>query len=210
MSELGDAVHSGSAARHYTVGTVAQVPFPELNSSTKQRLSLLAQDCVAARREVLSLRPTSAGAFRPALLQPETTSLLHASKQVAAKLAKSFRKILLATKEIEALVQSAYALEKSTCTYIEASAGVHPLDLPNAALDLELVTSLWQLEDDALVDRCKQIAGASRNITKKAWWADRRVEIISAAVGVNAEEIIRLIEEGKILPESQRNTPKYL
>jgi hypothetical protein len=195
---LGDAVHSGSAARHYTVGTVAQVPFPRLSAADSGRLAELATRCVRSRRQLLSANPTNAGTWSPPLLSVRNGSLDKATRDLNRVWAGQVRDILTATVEIEEIVQRAYGLDEETRLYVESVAGRHPLKQPQGNVPANIISDLWRLSEEELVDRCKEIAGASRAVTKNAWWADRRLELMSTALGLNAETLLHAVEDGQL------------
>ena len=193
---LGDAVHSGSAARHYTVGTVAQAPFPRLTTSDIETLEGLARICVQSRRRLMSYGPTVSGAWMPSLLSVDAESIEDAAIALNHAWAEEVRQILRGTRQIEQLVQDAYGLDEADRAYIETSAGAHPLTAPRRDVSIDDIRRLWVLSEEALVDACKELAGASRAVTKNSWWADRRIELIAGAVGAGADVLLDAVEQG--------------
>ena len=76
---------------------------------------------------------------------------------------------------------------------IRESCGYHPCEHPSKGCDDLDVSQLYELQMDALVDSVATTLGGGRFITKKSFYADRRIELISHALHRNPRDIIKAI-----------------
>ena len=188
----GDAVESGSAARHYTVGSLAKCPFPTLAQPRSEAMARAANRAVRATREILAGSPTAAGPVRSVQL------LSHAGEPLAAISRKETQRrfalietILEATAELEALAGEAFDHSSEIRALAVANSGIHPCARPQRKLDERLVVELMNLPEDELVDLVARERGFSRSVSKKTWYADRRIELLCAYFDAHPTSVIQ-------------------
>jgi len=174
----GDAVTSGSAARHYTVGNLARCPVPSWGESVKTILGAAAKQCVAATRSLLACSLTASGPIRAyAIHRCSGTPLSELSMKEGARRLEAIKALLDTTAVIETEVALAFGSESGVADFVDANAMIHPCRRPRRSLNPEEVCALLRLDEEAIVDRVAAERGSSRAISKKTWYADRKVEL---------------------------------
>ena len=195
----GDAVESGSAARHYTVGSVGRAPCPRFSERSIRILETATTECVHATRELLAASPNAAG---PVASYPiwrwHGSSIDAISEQESARRFSLWKRILDASARVEAVVPSSFAEAHVVRQFVESNSGVHPCGRANGELDPEAVGELLAMEEEALVNHVSWRLGHSRSVSKKTWYADRRVELASAYFGAHPNSVIKAALEAGV------------
>ena len=101
--------------------------------------------------------------------------------------------MLNATKTIENVVFEALNFDTSAREFVIAGAGRHPNERPHRQVDATEVSRLLHLPTEELIEICRKARGASRQITKKAWYADRHIELVSAILDCHPSDIIQVV-----------------
>ena len=190
----GDNAFPGSAAKHYRSGLLNQLPAPLLDAPGEvQRIAergidfakgLFASDETARNfcpsKRVRSLRETCRSA-QDALLD-------HATQVIRDNLA------------IEQLVATRFALTAEDSAVIDKIIGPHPGSyLPIESLQSGAVTDLWQKTFSEIVKFCIQKDGPRRQLTKKVFIADRKLELICHGLKIPPETVVRAIKSAACL-----------
>jgi len=83
--------------------------------------------------------------------------------------------------ELETLQQSAFRMSADDWSQLCTLSGQHPLEYATVDSRREEICRLASLTESQLVAECVRLCGASRQVTKKAYIADRQLELIAHA-----------------------------
>lgn len=197
-----DAVESASAARTYEVGIISSLPFPYINQRTCKHLSdlvLAAWNAIATRSNMFNEHVGNLGCFlriSPYSLTSLTDIARETLEQEEELLQRSFR----ATQAISETVNELFGVDEETKELIEGEFGIHPNCYPSKAPDKEELSQLYTLTDDELVDAVATERSSSRFVTKKAFWVDRRTELLCLHFECSPDAIFSVRRELGILP----------
>jgi hypothetical protein len=195
----GDSATSGSAARSYEVGILKPIPIPTLTDAQVAELSASVREIwryTALRRR----RSDTSRYFVPPVMSScnslaELVSLVMEEDHIAALAAldHSYR--------IETVIRSAYRLDAADCEELDASMGAHPCALPKVSINdvQELETQLSARIDD-VIDAAVEEEGGSRALTKKSYFADRRLELLAATFGTHPECVVQAQRDNGLQP----------
>lgn len=199
----GDTSQSGTAARHYRIRVVSSVPFPELRAADVERVK------------------TSVIGLYEANLGNQVTSETHrlycrgargaaSIRMLATQLADGFLdRFAEATKnseQLESIVDRVFGLSAEESLEI---AGPHPARqksevMPDVA---KKIVDLLSLSESDLCSKALAETPYSRNATKKTYYFDRRLELISLLTGVRAYEVIDVLRHhNAIATQLERDT----
>ena len=162
---LGDAVESGSAARHYNVRMVGRLPVPDVDVESRQRIVALISEIA-----LLQAKP---------LRYDETTRQFHAPFEVGFSSFRDYAKDLQneADERILGILQNHWAIEQqffakmhmptSAREELTSTIGVHPWSIESRPVSSapELGRQL-SLPIERLVDEIGRTLGYARQITK--------------------------------------------
>jgi hypothetical protein len=197
---LGEETVSGSAARHYSGGSVARLPYPaKLLNDWGERLEKLTLPIIAARRLMVDTAEPSwffTGALHGG------TSLTEVQRNKLEEQLRSCLVALKASSEIEALVRRECGVLDEV-DEITAIVGPHPvLDLPSENRDA-IPTLLSHLESqtiDTLIDRVVEEGLAHRSVTKKSYFVSRVHELLAQWGKCGADEVVECHLATKHIP----------
>lgn len=202
----GDAIHSGSAARHYTVGSIALSPFPEIKAGPDRAfLAQAAERCVNATRRLLATKPVSPSPLRYAHLQagPHHT-LTDLSSAISNQRWADISEILGQSCRIEHIILSTFGAAPEFQNWVAEVCGTHPSDRPARKLPSADVAEMYQLNEETLIGKVSAVAGYSRAISKKTWYADRKVELLSAFYNVDSQSVIQALCDADVRSYSEK------
>jgi hypothetical protein len=196
----GDAIHSGSAARHYTVGSIALSPFPEIKAGPdRDMLAQAAEGCVNATRRLLATEPVAPLPLRYSHLQAGLHhTLTDLSSAISNQRWADIGEILQESCRIEQIILSTFGAAPEFQSWVAEVCGVHPADRPTRKLPSADVAEMYRLNEEALIGRVSEIAGYSRAISKKTWYADRKVELLSAFYNANSQSVIQALRDADV------------
>ena len=186
----GDAVYSGSAARHYTVGNLSSSPVPLNLGSQLDNLSIR---LIRSARKILSSDSTVPGPIGWDVMANLATGIEGIAKRRSEEIGSELITMLKDVCESERIIHQYLGLDESSIKFIEEQGGPLPDSFSSSEPDKDRLQELWCLSMEQLVYVASAEVGASRQITKKSWYADRRVELISAILGVNGVDIVKSI-----------------
>ncbi len=185
----GDSVHSGSAARHYEIGTVAAVPVPSV-TDLKIRAG---EDAIQIWRRKASADGRNE-ASRYFLLPWHTTSASSIRDSAAAirqRDMKGFVEILDEASEAEKAVRELYGFDAPATEACEAEFGPDVTAYtPNiSGKSIRALPKLWNASMSELVGDTSNELGFARFISKMTFLADRRLELICHRLRVHPQAI---------------------
>ena len=205
-----DAIASGSAARSYDIAVVGKVPIPEFDEDSRRRIESATAAMWQAHRDLDAFQETSryftgvrAGTGTGEISRPR--SLLDVAEAVQQRKEEAILTALQRSWEVEQIVRRTYQLEQSVLRDIEGEFGVHPEQLsrdPLQPTEEQRVKRLLLVRVDEIIHEQVDATGGSRVTTKKAYFADRRTELLSAALGRHPSVIIEARRRLGVLPDS--------
>ena len=187
---LGEETVSGSAARHYSCGSVAKLPFSlALHRKHGDRLASLASVILECRRLLVD-SSESAWCFTGSRCSQRTIKggVIKAQEEYLTKCLCAIR----CSSEIESIVRTECGLN-SEIEEIQSVVGPHPsLDLdatPKPSID-EKITEIAHSSIDALIDEAADAGLAHRSVTKKSYFVSRIHELLAQWLGCSTEAVI--------------------
>jgi len=189
---LGEETVSGSAARHYTTGLIARLPFLEgIIQATLTQLNELTSLAHQSRQaDFVTLETaccfvsavTRESSIRASFLHDQTRRL------------QSQRSALQASEKIEQIVRDGLGLQPAEISEIVQVVGPHPtIDLPSetdlSILD-ERLRSIEITSMDRLIDEAVQKGLANRSVTKKSYFVSRLHELMAQYCQCSATIVI--------------------
>ena len=193
----GDSVESGSAARDYKAGIVSACPVPALDNSIGNKL---ADNGLRAARLARSLwysdetsRQFSGCGIADGLTLRQTAEVLLQHDENAWCELESL------TWENETFAAELYRIPREHETMVDVLYGNHPAQY-NAEnnFDRAAFVRLMTMPIEELVDRASTELGNSRQLSKRAYWTDRRYELVAHLLQIPVRELIRHRRESGI------------
>jgi hypothetical protein len=103
---------------------------------------------------------------------------------------------------IEALVSKHFQLTSDELTVLDEIIGPHPQSyLSTAPIDTHAITELWKKPVSDVVEFCIQKNGPRRQLTKKSFIADRKLELICHGLRLPAETVAYAIKSAGCLDQ---------
>lgn len=174
----GDSVHSGSAARHYEIGTVASVPIPPVANLNEQAgedsVEIWRRKAIADGRDEVSryfVLPWPTGSI---------LSLRECAVAIRNKDIEGFVEILSEASEAENAVRSLYGFDDGAREACDSEFGPDVTSYPTdmSASDQELLQKVWSAGISQVVGLTSDALGFARFISKMTFIADRRLELL--------------------------------
>jgi hypothetical protein len=183
LAESADAVSSGSAARHYMT-LIDRVPVPILDQQAQDELNHIFSEIWAIRSAQESLEETSRLFFSPFGRQHEwdRSSFRETVNRIEDWKEEGNVNIVQLAGRAEVFARRVYGLTEGTQKLIDEEFGIHPGELQRQPLSddqEQLLASSWRMSEEKLVDHLSSISGYSRALTKKTYFADRRLELFA-------------------------------
>lgn len=196
MVASGDAVTSGTAARSYEVGIIRNLPIPPLTDEFIDGASSIVHEIWTRLCDIDSESEVSRYFIGPKFflsIVPSNFTLQSVINENFERTEDQLIEILEKTHELENSIQLLFGLDNSSLKEIESEFGPHPCKLPRTPISESQYPNFQnyytQPIDKAiysLVDK----SGGSRSITKKAYYVDRRIELLSTMFDCHPSEII--------------------
>jgi hypothetical protein len=195
----GDNAFSGSAAKRYRSGLLNQIPAPL--DTIDERLCALTRESISVFWHLASLDETASTFAGTDIGQG--TSLKEAVMGTMRWQLRSFDRVLEDNLSIEEAVRTYYAFEPEDTVVLDDLVGPHPNSYPQLSAERENeARSLYSLESETVMARAIGELGARRQLTKKSFIADRKLELIAHLMRASASSIARALAES-VEPTSQ-------
>ena len=205
----GDTAVSVGAARQYTQGIVGCVPVPDI---PEHECAMLASQVTAIWLHKCSNDSeleSSRYFVLPSVLVSRNASALvtpglrqHVAETISRQEERDLG-ILQATWKIEQCVQSCYELDRSAIDAIDREFGIHPEMLPKTQLaeqeQLEIREGYLKSIETVIHEKVES-DGGSRIVTKKAFFANRRLELLCNNLKKHPEVIVAYRNSAQIIP----------
>ncbi len=195
----GDSSVGGGAARNYSAPWLSRMPPLSPEGAESPPLIRLVREALATSTALSSCEEESALFVSPI---PGGVDGVRSVDEVVARRRKAFVACVRARLSLSVLAEDHYCspagLTRELC---DALWGRHPEALTDEPPDLEQLGKLWELDEPELVEAATQQLGAIRFTTKKAYFADRRLELAARILGCRAS---RIADEVEGLPPTRR------
>ena len=199
---LGDAVESGSAARHYNVRMVGRLPVPNLGTEIRQRIVETLSTITVSQAEALLCDETSRLFVAPFELP------FPSIRGYAAVLQHESEARILQTLENHWIVERVFYKEMKISGSAEddlaTTVGIHPWSLDPAephCSENDLCDAL-QMPIERLVDLVGRTSGYARQTTKRSYFADRRIELLALWAGCHPKKVVEVRRNRGLLDPS--------
>lgn len=194
MVAAGDSAVSGTAARQYTQSIVGSVPVPEFDQDTWRQIGTSTKRIWEGQCFKDAVNETSRYFRVPEALASEGGSLRQCSLLDALR-AWNLRRdrvnleILELSLFIENAVRHAYHFDEFTNAGIDREFGKHVKLLPPREVPENEFSRLYSMEFERLVNIISAAAGGKRVVTKKSYFADRKLELLALYFDTNVDAI---------------------
>ena len=182
----GDTSQSGTAARDYRIGIISEAPFPELSQSDTGRLTL----AVLGLYEANLCNQVASETHRLFCRRVNGASNLRTlTEQLTDDWLDRFDSATRHSEELESIVDAAVGLSPDESLEV---AGPHPARQSIVSVTPEVgdrIERLMELTESELCTTALAETRYSRNATKKTYYFDRRLELVSLITGVRAYEV---------------------
>jgi hypothetical protein len=187
----GDIATSGSAARRYTTKAVHSIPasvaaklaYPEFDEDYRSLFRLVAFD-QAVDETTCFFSGYSLG---------DCGSMDELARRLIIGRQSLVTTALRASWRLDQAVTAAWGLSRAEIEFVSSEVGRHPCEYGVAA-QLGKVEQLLALPIDELIKRAVEQDGASRWLTKKSYFVDRRTELICHTLRCSPESVEEAIE----------------
>ena len=189
----GDTVTSGSAARRFTQNIIEGVPVPEINKMDKQVLNELGQKIEELSYKDFLSDETNRNFICPFLtLLPYGYSLNELFLADLNEREKRHLGIIEASGQVDQILLRLYKINKQQEKTINTEVGIHPSkyfgkveneDIDNLSLAFTLPL------DQCIRDLASKSISPRRELTKKVYIIDRRLEVLSHFYKIHPQEL---------------------
>ena len=173
----GDIATAGSAARRYTTAVVESVPSDALEKLvTPDNLALAT--CLYKYRVSEFARDETTCHFGVLLLDPTDESIIAAARRQATEDISAAVEHLRKSAVLDRRVSDAFGLAKEETDFVDQEVGPHPCSYSRSADPIQ-VSRLFDMTVEALMDEAVKTRGSKRWFTKKSYFVERRIEVIT-------------------------------
>jgi Eco57I restriction-modification methylase len=184
----GDIATSGSAARRYTTAVIEGVPAQNIEAISGDDYNVgLVITILRSKLIELSYDETSAD-FRSLRILDAGSSLNEIASVGKLLTRKSQLLALEASYKLDNIVSEFFQLNDLESKFVDAEVGVHPWSYQSNPSD-EILDELVCLNDESLINRAIQLHGAQRYFTKKSYFINRRLEVLSHILEASPKKI---------------------
>lgn len=197
----GDSVHSGSAARHYEIGTVASVPIPNVTDLSQETSD--GASAIWKRKAATDGRSEVSRYF----LSPSSVNLQMSLHDFAAAIRQNdmagFVEILDEASDAERSVQLLYGFDAAAREACVAEFGPDITTYERVLTDenRQLVSRLWNIGVSDLVADTSRKLGFARFISKMTFLSDRRLELICHRIQTHPRSVADALNAVDATPE---------
>jgi hypothetical protein len=179
----GDAVNSGSAARHYKAGTLNELPVPSLSDSVD--LARIGRSLVSLHQQMSSLDETTLD-FQPLVPKSQDDTFVQAVLREMEDLIVQMEAL---AGEADGISSELYGLPGDQSRILDELYG--PLTSSGSAVAAhEQVSELYARSIDDLVDIAGDACGFRRQISKNSHTSNRRYELIAQILGSTVRAVV--------------------
>ncbi len=204
----GDAAVSVGAARQYTQGIVGAVPIPALSAAQRRELSLAVRELwmhkctIDAEEECSRYFRVPSVLVSAAQTKGNAISLRDLSLASVSRKEDHYIKSIQLSWRIEEIAREAYGMDSQAMKEIDDEFGTHPHLLSKTCLtesERNEFASAFGMTIDDVIDEQVEAGTGSRSVTKKAYFADRRLELLCGQIKRHPETLISERREMKLI-----------
>ena len=183
----GDASESGSAARDYTSGILNEIPVPSINNEADLWVEELVLEAIQLRQNELRGVEESCDFNLPVVLDVnDSSSLAKRIEEASKRYRGDVNELLKIGQKLDDWACKLYGLDSSDArNFLSDEVCVFPLDYPQNMACVSSMNELVALNMSSLVEQLCESRGYKRAFTKKAYWANRRIELLAHLSQVN-------------------------
>jgi len=193
----GDATESGSAARHYTSGIINEIPFPSLSEVTERALVDLVKECVGIRMEEFGFCEEAMNFCCPVLLHNKVSELTSAMTVAQNRANEQVIRLGTLASEIDRHASAAYGLNSEDTTFLDEEVAPDPF-LYGTRNRRDEFPAAEELNSSSLIELLCERVGYRRAFTKKAYWSDRRLELLAHLMTQSPHSLVQYGEVARI------------
>ena len=196
----GDSSVSGTAARNYVSGVINDIPF-EYPDVTLVEATIAKSKVVAHLFARLAKTDETSRIFVRCSLTSAHESIRKGADSLYRQYEDDCLYILDASWSAESAAKATYHLTESEFVELDSIVAPHPSTYNSKSpSDLSDVRRLYDASMEAIVDELCEVRGPSRHFTKKAYFADRRLELISHLLQTTPQSVVVARRTNGVLP----------
>jgi len=200
----GDTSVSGSAARSYEVGIVGSVPVPKITGAAAATLAEHVRTIWTLKYQEDMQSETSRYFVRPEWILHAHSTIREGVERIRQMLETSHLQILERTCAIEEIVRALYEMDEETAREIESEFGIHPSQMPTKNdVDFDAFCTAYMCNVAEVIGNQVEDIGGSRSLTKKSYFADRKLELLSATFGIHPKELVAMRQKAGLLTDAE-------
>ena len=185
-----DAVSSGSAARHYETSVISGIVSPDRFDALPERIGIGVSSIAGRLLGVSASREPSMFFVSPVMCGVRA-SLLESFLQRYYYHLRASSYCIVRSYEIERDVRTAFGFGIEEESAIDDEVGLHPGALERLpAIDARILEPMIAANEFELIEIAAAMHGASRSISKKAFVANRKLELISAIFRCHPDVVV--------------------
>ena len=193
----GDSVSSGSAARHYTQGSLGSMPCPPpdvlRDQVPKQPVQRLVEMAIEAAAEEETCE------FFDTALYSDVSGIDALQLRISERRDARFLDAMTQSHTVELAIRRVYGLHPGSHEALEPFVGRHPGEFSRREDIRERIAELYVLPEDALVDKVSELCGFPPYTAVKAYVWDRRYELICHALRVHPSVVVETRRRMRLL-----------
>ena len=192
----GDSSVPGSAATHYRTGMLTNLPTPTWDKA--KEISNLS-DSLIKNAMLMCCGDETTRYFNFNVDCNDT--LIRATKKEAIVRCTRWIKMIEEHSLVEKNVMESLFFSESDRKVIDTLIGPHPISYDNilSENDIIKIKELWAISESDLIRNATKKLGARRQLTKKSYAANRRLEIITHTLQKNAKAIVEIVSSKGLL-----------
>ena len=194
----GDDSVSGSAARHYRSALISKLPFQLGSNDFNQDLIEKTKDGIDSWFSIIRQNEEHY-LFNPAEVVRGKQSIKDVATTNRIRLFENLKVLSELLEFIEISASKQFELSSEDLKNLDLIQGYVPTQYPSFNFEqLEELRDLWGMNEDELVDLAKSRLGARRQLVKKSYFVDRKLELISHILKSDLTSIIECISDFSI------------
>jgi hypothetical protein len=192
----GDNAFPGSAAKHYRSGLLNQLPAPLVDGS--KRIEEIALRGVSYVKHLFA-RDENSRNYCPSLRQGSIREMCLSAQ---ASFLDEAVELISQNAEVESLIARRFALGQPELKVLDEIIGPHPISYRDSQHgDIQSITALWTKQVSEIVEFCVQRDGPRRQLTKKSFIADRKLELICHGLKLSPRSVATAVKSSECLDE---------
>ena len=197
---------SGTPAKRYSVGSVQKLPWlaSALGPDAASGVAKATLTATEIRARLDEGDETTRRFICPLVLRYDRTTLRARIEESQAATNLAIVRGIEATLETERALHDALALDREAEEYLDEEYGPHPASYPAAPIEDETnLARLATMPVEDVIDEAIAQRGGSRVIATKAYFLNRRIEILSHLTQRAPRRVVEVLERRALLPPDE-------